>query len=359
MFQLLLLTKNVALACIPAILAFLLLQRKFRGAAYALASIAIVRGAYELLRGMIWERSDQFASQTAILLQKDPYDASKGHEDVAGFVDRFFGNIDLYISKRFYQILGFRGPDEVTVNSALSFVTIVVLILTFVTVIRRKNKALLMAGMYALCMAGLTFLVLQTRWDQPRYFIVYVHFFLLILLYGLFVRLKKGGPLVQRLYWLLAGLLIASSLIGTVARSSENIDALRHNLKGDLYYGHTPDFVNYLKLSKWCADSLPQGTLVAARKAPMSFIYSGGKTFYPIYSAVTTDPDSVIALFKRDSVTHVILANLRRNPKVNDGFIINTVHRMVQPMATKYPGKLQLVKQMGDSEPAYLYRIVY
>jgi len=63
--------------------------------------------------------------------------------------------------------------------------------------------------------------------------------------------------------------------------------------------------------------------------------------------------------FKKEKVTHVLLASIRRNPKKIDGYIINTLHRMMAPVAQKYPDKVVLVKQMGESEPAYLYEIKY
>ncbi len=91
----------------------------------------------------------------------------------------------------------------------------------------------------------------------------------------------------------------------------------------------------------------------------MSFIYANGKEFYPIYTVSSTNPDSVLMQLKGNGVTHVILASLRRNPTRNDGYIINTVHRMMQPIAEKYPAKLTLIKQIGESESSYLYKINY
>jgi hypothetical protein len=53
------------------------------------------------------------------------------------------------------------------------------------------------------------------------------------------------------------------------------------------------------------------------------------------------------------------MASLRRNPKRNDGYVINTIQRLAYPVIQKYPDKLVLVKQVGESEPAYLYKINY
>ena len=138
------------------------------------------------------------------------------------------------------------------------------------------------------------------------------------------------------------------------------------NLKGDIYYGYTPDWQNYLKLSAYCKDSLPKSSYVAARKAPMSFVYAKGKHFYPIYSVIAKDPqtqqsnpDSALAIFKKNKVTHLLIASLRINPTKNTGDVINTLHNIAGPIMQKYPQKLVLVKEMGFSEQAYLYEIKY
>ena len=39
--------------------------------------------------------------------------------------------------------------------------------------------------------------------------------------------------------------------------------------------------------------------------------------------------------------------------------IINTVHRIIQPIDEKYPGKLEVVKQIGELEEARLVKINY
>jgi hypothetical protein len=91
----------------------------------------------------------------------------------------------------------------------------------------------------------------------------------------------------------------------------------------------------------------------------MSFVYGNGKKFYPVYSVFSTDADTIMSTFKKEGVTHIMVASLRRNPKKLDGYVINTIQRLLQPVAQKHPEKFILVKQIGDSEPAYLYQIKY
>ena len=154
--------------------------------------------------------------------------------------------------------------------------------------------------------------------------------------------------------------------ISSFSRGVKNIPIVTKNLKGDIYYGYTPDWQNYLKISAWCADSLPQTSLIACRKAPMSFVYGKGKHFFPVYSVFGRDPntnqsnpDSALAILKRNHVTHILLASLRIDPSKNTGEIINTLHNIAYPIAQKYPDKLRLVKTIGEVEEASLYEIKY
>ena len=150
-----------------------------------------------------------------------------------------------------------------------------------------------------------------------------------------------------------------SSFIASSSKAIKNFGTLKKNLKGDVYYGYTDDWSNFLKMSAYCSDSLPPNSFVASRKAPMSFIYGHGKKFYPIYTQFSQDADTILTNFKNAKVTHVIMASLRRNPKKADGQVITTMHGLLQAIIKKYPEKIVQVKQIGETEPAYLFEIKY
>jgi len=63
--------------------------------------------------------------------------------------------------------------------------------------------------------------------------------------------------------------------------------------------------------------------------------------------------------WQQQKVDYVILANLRMNPKKVNGRVINTLHRMLAPVAQQYPQKIRLVKSIGDLEKCELYQINY
>lgn len=360
-FALFLLTisRNIAIAVLPAVFLFFIAIKKFRSLIYLCVSFILFRGLFEIIKGMIWPGNNQFRSQIDILRKKDPYDESKGIDDLSGFFDRLITNTDIYLSKRLYQILGFISENSTQTKSALTFFTILLFALGIFIAFRKKNRFMIFISLYAFFFCGLTFFVLQTRWDQPRFVMICSHFILLTVFYGLYEVFGKNKALKFTFCIVPLSIILLSSFISSSIKSVKNFPILQNNLKGDIYNGYTPDWQNFLKMSKFCADSLPADAYVASRKAPMSFIYSKGKYFYPVYSVFSNDPDTILNTFQRDKVTHIILASLRRNPAKQDGYVINTMHRLMQPIAEKYPQKIKFIKQIGDAEPTYLYEFAY
>jgi hypothetical protein len=435
MLFLLSLCKNIAIGMVGAVILFLIIERRYRMAAYIAGAFVAVKLAFEGIKMAVWGAAGQYGSQGAILLQKNAYDASKGNEDVAGFINRFFGNFDLYLGKRLWQILGFRDSEANTTITFLAVFVLGLIIFAGFRIIKRYRLSgrggtrptahgqrhtanggsritdhgspvagfhhpaqyLLLILLYLLIQHGLTFLVLQTSWDQPRLIMVYVPLVVLVVLYGFYDVLSGSGsgssgsgsgssgssgggtrptahglqPTANGLtglrafaYYSIPVLIIGSSFITSAKKAAEHFPVMKKNMAGDIYYGYTPDWEHFLRLSAWCADSLPKEAVIASRKAPMSFVYGRGRTFFPVYSTVAVDsttnlsyPDSALAYFRQNGVTHVILASLRRNPAKPDGNVINTLHRMVAPIARTYPDSVQLIKQLGTTEPAFLYKV--
>jgi len=360
------LAKNILVFGIVAIILFYILKKAYKKALFALISFGVFKLLYEAIKNMIWGKSAiQYQSQMGILLNKDPYDASQGTEDLAGFFGRFFDNCGLYLSKRFFQLLGFMNEDSTNVYSLLAFIVICSVCIGLYYAFKNNNELITFMVLFAGTICFGTFFVLQARWDQPRFIMVHMPALLIGVFYGFYIILSKSN-FNQKMIVALICFVIGSMVISSSKRALANIPIVTKNLKGDIYYGYTPDWKNYLQISRWCADSLPKESLVACRKAPMSFVYANGKHFYPIYSVIGKDPetqqsnpDSALAIFRRNHVTHVLIASLRINPKQNTGDVINTLHNIIAPIAQKYPQKLKLVKSIGASETAEVYQINY
>ncbi len=361
-------TRNISIAITPAILIFfaLLLKDKKKIAVF-IASYFAFFALFKILIRVVWSGvsgNNQYASQSNILLQKDPYDASQGYDSFFGFVERFLGNSELYFSKRMFQALGFMSENNINTYSLVAVLAWGLLFWLIYQTFKKQNHHFLFLAIYTTCLLGITFFVLQTRWDQPRFILVALPY-LIILFFNFLLNTLKNNFL-KNITAILILTLMGSLVISSFKRAAINYPIFQHALKGDIYYGYTPDWQNFLKCSAWCADSLPPSSFVASRKAPMSFVYAKGKRFFPIYSVIKKDtetnqsnPDSALAFFKQNGVTHILLASLRIDPTKNTGQVINTMHNIVQPIYEKYPKKLKLIHVEGEAEQCYLYQIIY
>lgn len=362
--------KSSAIVIIPAAILFFALYKNWQAVGLTLASYLVFKIPYELIVKTIWNGQNQFKGQSKILLQKDPYNASAGNEDLAGFIQRFVDNCNLYVGKRFYQLLGWRDEFKVQETGEYGFVaflTIVIALMGFWVIVKQKNKPLIFLALFTGAQALLSFIILQARWDQPRIILVCMPVILILMFYAFYHFTNKPG-FGQTIYIGLVTVVLTSVILSSLKRGFVNLPIVQKNLKGDKYFGYTPDWKNFLKCSEWCADSLPKESLVASRKAPMSFVYGKGKKFFPIYSVIKKDsltqqsnPDSAMAFFQKNKVTHVMLGSLRVDPTNASAGIINTVHNIFAPIANspKYQDKIKLVHVEGDFEQTYLYEIKY
>lgn len=207
-------------------------------------------------------------------------------------------------------------------------------------------------------LCGGIFLGIQAANMQDRLIIIVIPFIFLLLFYGTYELVRRYSG-IQFLFIMFASIMLLVTIGKSAIQAKKNTIALKKNLSGDIYYGYTPDWENFLKMSKYCADSLPDSAQVLSRKPNMSFIYGNGKKFIGQYWVTSTDADSVLKIWKKQNIKYVLLPTLRMNPEKNNGRFINTIHRMLQPVAEKYPEKLKLLKTIGTEEPTYLYEIDY
>jgi hypothetical protein len=357
--------KSSAIVIIPAVILFFAIEKNWRAVGISLISYSVFKIPYEIIVRIIWKAQNQFANQSEVLLRKDSYNKSLGNEDFSGFIDRFIGNCNLSMSKRFYQLLGWRDENSFEVYGIIAFITIVIAVVGFWVLVKQKNKVMILFSLFTGAQAVLSFVILQVTWDQARITLVCMPIILILVLSTFYHFTKKPG-FGQTLYLSVALLMISSTLLSSTKRGFANLPIVQKNLKGDKYYGYTQDWQNFLRCSQWCADSLGKESLVASRKAPMSFVYGNGKKFFPIYSVVKKDsatnqsnPDSALAYLKQNKVTHVMLGTIRVNPRDPSAGFINTVHFIMGPIAQKYPQKLKLVHTEGVAEEAYVYEIIY
>jgi len=356
LFFLLMITRNVALAAIGILVVFLLYRKQFAEAGASVVGFGIFYVLYKLALKFIWKiDGSQFASQSKLMFQKDAYQPQLGNENFAGFINRFLENCQIYISSRFYYVLGFR--EEMAPNSvSLTLFSIGILLWSLFLMHKKKQYVLIFTTLFFSGLLATTFISLHTSWGQTRLIMIFLPFILFSFFYLLYYY-GQAFNFLQFAYPFVFFVLFCVSIAATFKQVKERFPVFVENMTGDATYGYTPDWQNYIKMSKWCAVNLPKEN-IAVRKAPMSFIFSDGKEFYPIYNTPTENPDSLLMPLKQNKVNYFMTCQLRLDPsRYIENQFIGTMHRYAYYIQTKYPGAFSLVHQEGEIEQAELFKI--
>lgn len=351
------LTRTVAIAALPALILFLLIKKQNKTALLVTLNFIILLFIYIGLKELFWGSTGNSSAQLQSLLMKHPYDASQGKETFGGFILRFIQNSNIYLSKHFVIFTGFKNALSLSKHS---LITIFLYLWFFIGLKRfyRQNSHLLFTGIYLAFMLGTTFVALQPIWDQERLIIPFYPLMLLFLAETV-VSFTQNSPSAtkQKLPALLLALIVLLSTAQTVKRT--DFQAIFRNLSGDRYYGYTPDWQNYLKMAEYTSQKLPADSYVACRKPNMARLMAEGKKFYGIYRFDSQNADTLINQLYQRGVTHIIVASLRKNPRIRNGQVINTIHRYMKYIEEKYPNTFIFRKQVGKEEPAWLFEINY
>jgi len=289
------LSKNIGIVIWMAILLFLLLQKRYRMSMYITGSYLLFFLLFIIYRKLVWETgTGGVEGQFSEILLKNPYNQAEGYEDFGGMVVRFFENARLYLSKHFMIGIGLHDPVSTDKSWFVTLIIAGLLIMAFVYAIKR-DKVMSFISIYVGGALAATFIALQTTWDQMRMVVIYLPMMLVVISWGLLqLSTRKGYGFLQVVLVGLLLLVFFRTLGQTFEKTKQNRDVLVQNLKGNMYYGFTPDWQNYLRMSEWAGENLPEDVMVASRKPSMSFIYSKGKDFYGIYRLPTEDPNELI-----------------------------------------------------------------
>lgn len=352
------LTRSIGYGAFIAVLLFFAVTKKWKGMLFTTGAFVLEFGLFSFIKKVVFHSTaSQFSTQLKHLMQVDPFDASKGSEDFVGFISRFIGNSNLYLSKHIYKFLGLR-PEVLQPNG---FLTLIIYALFFVAIYYafKKNRYLLFTGIYLMVLIGITFVIVQTRWDQDRLILVYFPLILLFIFSGFYYLGKlKSAKFIQVLLPMLFIVIFFTNLNVTSRKVKENDEYLMQSLAGNQFYRMTPDWINYIKMSQWAAKNVPEDVMIACRKPSISFIYAK-RQFYGIYRYSTEDPDKLLQRLKDNNVKYVIMASLRKYPNQKTEYTINTVQRYLYFIQQKYPEKIKLIQTIGVDEPAYLFEIIY
>ena len=275
------LTRLSGFSIAVGIAGYFLFCKQWRKLGLFLICYVALFAAYSLLKDWLWGNSElQFSGQGNVLLNKDPYRAEEGREDLIGFIVRFWKNSEQYLSNGLFRILGF--DYQIGENSVFRTLLVYAGAIAGLCFSFKRNRYLFATILIAGAFLAVTFVILQVFWNQERLIIPVYPFILMSIFACLYYWLSKNSRRrLQFLYPVIIGILFFLGLTNTLKAIPE-----ARKLTNP-YSGLTPDWVNYLKASEWAGKNLNEEYLVACRKPSMSVIYGKGKPFYGIYSVPT------------------------------------------------------------------------
>lgn len=289
------LTRNIGVVALLVMLVFLLLSKKYGASLMLLGSYVVFLLPYKLYKAVIWDAGrPKGNSQFAEILLKNPYNKAEGSEDFSGMVVRLFENANSYLSKHFMIGIGLHDPASYDKSWLVTLIVLAILLYALVTAFR-KNRVMLFLALYLGGSMAATFIALQQSWDQMRMVVIYIPMLLVLMTWGLLqLSSRKGLGFVAVLMPVLLVFVFFKTTGYTIDKMKANQKVLSRNLKGNLYYGYTPDWQNFLMMSKWVETNIPDTVVVASRKPSMSYIFSGGRDFYGMYRFPVEEPKTLV-----------------------------------------------------------------
>ena len=357
-------TRSVGLTVPIAAVVFLTLEAFLRGkkqsyliaAGTMVVAFLVFHYSFQLMKKEIWNvTTAQTSGQMEKLFYKNYYNEQAGKEDFSGYVKRLTGNSASYLGYHFYSIFGMSFGDKP--SASWPAILVYIMLLTGFVITLKKDPFWTWILLYLGAALGVTFILLQVFWTQERLVLVYAPLILAAFLHTIHLVFYEHTGKLKFITVLVPFIFILANTGKTVSRIPETVTSIRHYLKGEMLYGFTQDWINYLDMARWSAENLPEDAYVACRKPGMAFIYSGGKEFYGIWRVPSDDPEELYQKLKKAGVTHVIMAHLLVNPEKSQTRTINTVRRYLTRINQAYPGKLRLVHKIGNKWPAYLYEL--
>jgi len=250
---------------------------------------------FRIYKTIVWDAGRvRTEGQLSEILLKNPYNKALGTEDIQGMITRFFENARLYLSKHFMIGIGLHDPSS---TDKSWFVTMLVALLFLLALYYafRRSKIMLFVAIYLGASISATFIALQQTWDQMRMVVIYFPMLLLVLSWGIQQLAARKG---YRFLFVVLPLILVFIFFKTLGQSTDkmkvNRKVLAKNIAGNQYYGFTPDWQNFLRMSEWVGKNISDTSMVASRKPSMSFIYSKGRDFYGMYRFPTEAPDKLL-----------------------------------------------------------------
>ena len=302
------LTRTIGFAVMGVVIVYFCFQKQWKNLFYSCVSAVIILVVFNILKGIIWPEAGA-SYDINNYLAKNFYNPEQGMEDFSGFINRIIVNSHIYLAGFFYRFLGLRSITEVPTGDMpqLTVFTYLLFIVCFIIVFK-KNKLLVFTGLYAGIMNFASFILLQTIWGQDRLIMIYYPLMLLYLMGSLYYFLKENK--FRKLAWIYP-LIIIGLVVGTSShlktKVTQNVPVLQQNLLGNDLYGLTPDWENFIKMSRWANENLDKEAVIASRKPSISYVYTG-REFFGIFNVPFVNIMEIAEKYKAEKEDYLFLS---------------------------------------------------
>ena len=303
------LTRTIGFSVIGVIALYFIIERKWKDLIYLTGVFTVIFCVFYFLKPVIWPSSSTVQSFET-LFAKNPYNPELGSEDFSGLITRIIDNSHIYLSTFLFKYFGFRSHSEVFLDDmpVVTVIMYILFIICFISVFR-KSKPLMFIGLYVGALLLASFTLLHTIWGQDRMIMIYYPYILLFLTGGFYYIFNKNS---LRKFSIFFPLIIISIFISTSEHTrkkiSLNIPVLQQNILGNDLYGLTPDWENFIIMSRWVKDNIDEDVVVASRKPTISQVYTD-RPFLGIYNVPFVAVNEVLDNYnkEKDNSTFMII----------------------------------------------------
>ena len=315
------LTRSIGYSVVIVVMLFFAIKKRWKDMAYTLVASILVFCLFQLFKTIVWPDAGS-AYDLKNYLAKDYYNPTE-FESIAGFIDRFVANSNIYLSSFLCQFMGVIPETPSNIVQVNPIITVLIYLLFFccLFIVLNRSKVLLFLGIYAGVMNFASFVILQSTWGQDRLIVIYYPLILLFLLGGIYYLFQFKA---LRKFFFVYPLMLLIVCFGTLSitsnRIGKNVPVLQENLFGNQLYGLTPDWQNFIRGSQWAAKNLDKNALIISRKPSISKVYTGRDFVWSPTEA--TVPFDVLNLMQNtDEQTILIVENQSPNPYLK--YVIN------------------------------------
>ncbi len=321
--------RTAGITLVAAIIVYLLLRRDFRR--------GLVFAAAAFICWLPWTLRNRAVGGGGVYIRQlfmvNPYHPERGLLDLGGFVERFFGQLGLYLTRELPNTLVpyFTGAE--TLFHPASLLLIGLAVAATVLCIKRGDHQLLL--IYAAFFVGV---VLLWPWPGDRFLVpivpvlVFLQVWVVLQLRDALVARGGGaGDAGKYLVWVLL-LIYVLPLPGGAKRLADYSQA-----------DYPPQWSRYYQAGQWLKANASEDAVVLCRKGYWMYIISGRRCVGFPFAA----PDEVLAHMERENVDYVVLESL--------GFP-QTVQHLV-PAVNEYRDRFEALWQ-DQTVPTYVLRFL-